>query len=1301
MSVFKKHITVKRKILNKSSNDTKTKKSTQPKITKQPKKYSTKKNKSEINKPINEDHKYTKYYPSILEPNFGKKIAAHNIFKNYELKNNPSKLKILYEDFEKNKISKIKGSTKTNVYILKPTQKLLRNFMSPYSPYRSLLIYHEMGVGKTCTAISIAENLKDIVFNSHTKIYVIRSDEIERQLFNVNMVKEGTIANQCTGDTYINKVKYNNLVKKCGHKDIESCNQLKSKVDKDIKQIYDFNGAQMWANSILKEIELKTKNIETEKDKEEKISSIIKNKFNNAVIIIDEAHEMRENGLDAKVVPPILKKVLKYASNLRLIFLSATPIYDKPQNIVSMINYFLLNDKRPVMKESDIFDNIGNLKPLGKIILEKNISGYISYLRGNNPYDFPIRLSAKYNIPEKMFNLQKYPAKDISGNTIDKDDKIKNLELINCPFQGKQLELINYYIKYSKPIKINANDFDIDDIKNDKNAKSSIDNIKNVKNSIKSQEKNSNTNDKNSNSSNSSNSNSSNSSNEGDSGEGDSDKGDSDDDSGNGDVGGDDDEYEIDIQKNVAYTRERQLSNFIYQSLEEANNNINLITGSLGLQQVSIKNPGKHSYVFKDPLYGKRFMLPELKNWGIKIANIVERAIESTGPIFIYSFFKESGVIPIAFALEMNGFKRYRLPHTPLLDNPYKDTSVYRGDYIIYTGEKSLSQYAKEYLDDRENMIKEKNVKVFIGTKKASEGINLFGYREVHILEPWHNINLIEQSIGRVIRTGSHLHLPPQERNVSVYQYATTLKDKETYDLTIYKISESKAINAGIVEKILKETAFDCYLNKSVNSYSIEDYSTEIPLVTSNNKKIKISLADKEFSRSCFYMKDCSFKCAGETIDSKKKLTLKSHKDKPYVIPEPHIMRFNIDKDIDELKHLIKRLMKTSFNININNLKLYLKKIINDTLEDKPIDKHNLNTTIWNDNIKDNTIFENALYRSIQELINEDVVFVDKFNRKGKISISGDNLRFIPEYNLNPNISIQLQSTKPSSQIISSIDLKTYINELSDKQTVLLSETQYNYDEIINKNIIEKAEQIFYKTDLRDYKYNVKILIIDIIEFVFYRLKYLFKNIVIKTILHKIINGIKLNINELKIEHIVKTHIIFFKDISPNIKENIDYKKNIYGFIIQNINNLELFVYNTSTKVFENNSGNIKKVIENKFNLLDKTPKNKLFGFLKYEKNNEVVFKITDIVEKGDKKSVKGMTCRSDSTTIIKQKLNKLAPKLIKNIVFNSKTALCNDIEILLKTNDKIKLNNKKWFYTPEEYYIYFEYNGHVLKSKN
>jgi len=1298
-----KKITIKKKTQNKDKSNTKSNTTSHTKL-----------NTNIYNAPINrtslinknkeykqdykQDHKYNSFYPSILDPKFGNKIATHNIFKNYKLSHNPNKLKELYNDFETNRISSKAKSSKSQVYILKPTQKLLRNFMSPYSPYRGLLIYHEMGVGKTCTAISIAENLKDIVSKSNTKIYVIRSDEIERQIFNINMVREGTPANQCSGDSYIDNVKYNDLVKKCSSKDTESCNQLKSKVDKDIKQIYEFNGAQMWANSINKEIDLKTKNIENEKDRAEKISKIITKKFNNSVIIIDEAHEMRENGLDSKVVPPILMMVLKYASNLRLIFLSATPIYDKPQNIVSMINYFLLNDNRPIMKESDIFDSNGTLKPSGKNILEQNIRGYISYLRGNNPYDFPIRLSAKYNIPDEMLNLKNYPSKDISGKAILKDDKIKHLDLVNCPFQGNQLEFINYYIKNTPIIKINENEFDT--IIEESNSHKKDSNTTKITD-------------------------------------------DTDDNDDNDDTD-DTDDYEIDIPQNVAYTRERQLSNFIYQSLEESNNNINLITGNLGLQQVSIKKQGKHTYEFKDPLYGKRFMLPELKNWGIKIAKILERAIESSGPIFIYSFFKDSGVIPMAFALEMNGFRRYKQHNTPLLENPYKDTSVYRGDYIIYTGEKSLSQFAKEYLDKNQSMIHEKKVKVFIGTSKASEGINLFGYREVHIMEPWHNINLIEQSIGRIIRTGSHLHLPPQERNVSVYQYATTLKDRESYDLKIYKISETKAINAGIVEKLLKENAFDCDLNKALNSYSIEDYGKEIPLITSNNKHIKVSLADKEYSRSCFYMKDCDFKCSGSITDTDKKLKPKlTLKNKKKIVssninnatnkPNIDILKFNMDKDIDELKNLIKQLMKSSFNININNLKLYLKKIINGTVDDKPLSRtilskkltlkskasqvshashtsHTSQTSKRNnimltdtddtddtgdtgDDTADN-IFNRAFDRAIQDIINEDVMIIDKFNRKGKIVLSGIHLRFIPEHNLIPNISIQLQETKPSTQTISSIDLKSYINELSDKQKVLITQETYNYDEIINKNIIEIAEQIFYGTYLREYKYNVKLLLIDIIEFVFYRLTYLFKSIVIKTILYKIINSEKLSISEMKLENIVKTHIIFFKDISPNIKENSDYKKNIYGFIIQNINHLELFVYNNDTKIFEINSGNIKKVIEHKKSLLDKTPKNKLYGFLKYEKKNEVVFKITDIVEKGDKKSVKGITCTSPSTTIIKTNLGKLEPKLIKNINYNSKTALCNDMEMLLKRNDIIKLNNKKWFYTPEEYYIYFEHNA-------
>ena len=38
-----------------------------------------------------------------------------------------------------------------------------------------------------------------------------------------------------------------------------------------------------------------------------------------------------------------------------------------------------------------------------------------------------------------------------------------------------------------------------------------------------------------------------------------------------------------------------------------------------------------------------------------------------------------------------------------------------------------------------------------------------------------------------------------------------------------------------------------------------------------------------------------------------------------------------------------------------------------------------------------------------------------------------------------------------------------------------------------------------------------------------------------------------------------------------------------------------------------------------------------------------------------------------------------------------NKNVLCNDIELLFKRNDTIKLDGKKWYYTPEEYSIYFD----------
>ena len=90
---------------------------------------------------------------------------------------------------------------------------------------------------------------------------------------------------------------------------------------------------------------------------------MIKEVFSNRVIIIDEAHNTNPNsdlmkGRDRniKVFPECIEKVLRYSENTKLILLSATPINNKPQEILWLLNLLLLNDNRGTIQENEVFD---------------------------------------------------------------------------------------------------------------------------------------------------------------------------------------------------------------------------------------------------------------------------------------------------------------------------------------------------------------------------------------------------------------------------------------------------------------------------------------------------------------------------------------------------------------------------------------------------------------------------------------------------------------------------------------------------------------------------------------------------------------------------------------------------------------------------------------------------------------------------------------------------------------------------------------------------------------------------------
>ena len=151
-------------------------------------------------------------------------------------------------------------------------------------------------------------------------------------------------------------------------------------------------------------------------------------------------------------------------------------------------------------------------------------------------------------------------------------------------------------------------------------------------------------------------------------------------------------------------------------------------------------------------------------------------------------------------------------------------------------------------------------IKIFMITKTGAEGLNLKCVRSVHIMEPYWQPVLIEQIIGRAVRTESHIRLPPRDRNVNVFIYMMTFTPELTQmvsymdvrqdivkfnndalnkkgqivstDEYLYVVAERKKKVVNEFLHLMKESAFDCqltYHDNRIESPNIVclDYDTQ------------------------------------------------------------------------------------------------------------------------------------------------------------------------------------------------------------------------------------------------------------------------------------------------------------------------------------------------------------------------------------------------------------------------------------------------------------------------------------------
>jgi len=721
-------------------------------------------------------------YPDYYDRKFNTKIFSKKEFK----LNKIPKKDAMSNDEKEEYSQKMCNPSKDKIFKLTPNQKFLKSFMSPNTPYNSILLYHGTGVGKTCSSISIAEQYSQELNESNKKIIILLNPSIkanfQKNIFNIQKVKENLPYYQCTGEKYLKEINVDNLSS-------ISNDVLESKINKIIKNRYEFYGYKQFANIITK-LQDTIKTRFDKKDFSKIFEKKIKEMFSNSVMIIDEVHNIKK-GVDTAYVSPLLEKVIKIADNMKLLLLSATPMFDTSKEIIFLINLMLMNDNRPTIKASDFFDKHEKLIESKKVLFESKIRGYISYMRGEDPFRFPERI-----YPPNTIKFKNMPVLDTTGNVIS--NPITTLNIIGCVMEGYQKKI------YEK-MDTNLSTFQY----NKKETYGSFN------------------------------------------------------------------------QKAI------MCSNMIFPNKDMKNIDnykVEDFVSETGFSNILTVSKGK--YKFKNATYKSIFKLENLKKYSTKIAKIIEhikKNADKPGIIFIYSQFINNGIIPLALALEYLGYSKY---NGSLIEDRIKQ----KGKYIIISGNKDLSNNAySDYIKLQSLNKHGEKIKIILGSESAAEGLDFSYIREVHILDPWHHLNKIEQVIGRGIRNCSHIELDKDQRNVTIYLYASIKsvnpsKDIETIDLKIYRTGEEKSKQMGEIEYLLKINSVDCEVNIEGNKFE----------------------TDIDGSKKCNY-KECDYKCELDTTHPETSNTLSMNES-------------IIQDSIDETKRDIIELFKKAYIYKLDDL---------------------------------------------------------------------------------------------------------------------------------------------------------------------------------------------------------------------------------------------------------------------------------------------------------------------------------------------------------------------------------------------
>lgn len=221
-------------------------------------------------------------------------------------------------------------------------QIFIQRFLSPYTPYESGLAFHEVGSGKTRTAILTAE-INRIPFKQKPLILV------SNDLLVNNFVNEISEVNDNFGLDFSGMA---------GTKKKTVSDRQYTKLQKKVMELYEINTYGSFVNKI--------RGVSQED---------IEKAYSNRVIIIDEAHNLRivEGKKDTKDIYDGIKKFFKTVKGCKVLLLTGTPVWDNYKEIPQLMS--LIADDVP----TPVFNKKGEIKNAEEFMA--SIQGKVSYIR--------------------------------------------------------------------------------------------------------------------------------------------------------------------------------------------------------------------------------------------------------------------------------------------------------------------------------------------------------------------------------------------------------------------------------------------------------------------------------------------------------------------------------------------------------------------------------------------------------------------------------------------------------------------------------------------------------------------------------------------------------------------------------------------------------------------------------------------------------------------------------------------------------------------------------------------------------